>query len=143
MKAAIDRVRNTLQEKKRLLNYSSIINEIRKKEEPSIIISEVGKKQVLKMSDVIALCANRSYTEIHLKEGGVIMTSKNLGLYEEELCVSDTFFRTHKSWIVNLQEVLSVFPSKEIMVMSNGLECKLSRFKRKAFKEALNLIANP
>lgn len=140
MSATIEKVKENVLKQTKLLNYKEVLDRITQKEESSIILSEVGQKKIIKHSDIIAFSANRSYTDIYLKEGEKVIASKNIGTYEQELIDESKFFRSHKSWIVNLREVLKVQMENETILMTNGLECKLSRFKKKSFHDALESL---
>ncbi|MBX2974293.1 MAG: response regulator transcription factor [Flavobacteriales bacterium] len=56
---------------------------------------------LLKHEDIIYLEANDSYTTIHLKDGKRSVSSKHIRVFETNLDPK-TFFRVHKSYIINL-----------------------------------------
>ncbi|MBL7953167.1 MAG: response regulator transcription factor [Flavobacteriales bacterium] len=56
---------------------------------------------LLKHEDIMYLEANDSYTTIHLKDGKRSVSSKHIRVFETNLDPK-TFFRVHKSFIINL-----------------------------------------
>ncbi len=56
---------------------------------------------LLKHEDILYLEANDSYTTIHLKDGKRSVSSKHIRVFETNLDPK-TFFRVHKSFIINL-----------------------------------------
>jgi two-component system LytT family response regulator len=56
------------------------------------------------MDDVIRFEGDSNYTHIHLLEGRKIMSSKNLGEYED-MVKGEHFFRIHKTHLVNLNYI--------------------------------------
>lgn len=88
--------------------------------------------QVLNVSDILYCKADDNYTEIYL-ESKKILVSKTLKYFEEAL--SDfPFSRIHKSYLVNVNEVVKYRKGKGgSVVISNGKELLVSASKKKAF----------
>jgi two-component system LytT family response regulator len=88
---------------------------------------------ILKLEDIVYCEAQRSYTIFHLINSKTITISKPLFDYEK-LLTGTTFFRIHKSFLINL------FHAKEyirgdggIVIMSNGADIEVSRRKKDQF----------
>ena len=73
-----------------------------------------------------------AYTKLYTVDK-VYTLSRNLAQVEKELELPQ-FFRTHKSWIVNLNKVTEVNYSKNLLLLENQIEAKLSRHRLKEFK---------
>lgn len=88
-------------------------------------------------SDIAHLKADGSYTEIHTLSGDKKLVSKKMGELEPNL-ISDLFFRTHRSYIVNLNAV-SKWVSEDggYIVTTNGNSISVSRDKK---EELLKLL---
>lgn len=86
--------------------------------------------QVLNVSDILYCKADDNYTEIYL-ENKKILVSKTLKYFEEAL--SDfSFARIHKSFLVNVNEVIKYRKGKGgSVVISNGKELLVSASKKK------------
>ncbi len=86
--------------------------------------------QVLNVSDILYCKADDNYTEIYL-ENKKILVSKTLKYFEEALS-EFTFARIHKSYLVNVNEVVKYKKGKGgSVVVSNGKQLLVSAAKKK------------
>jgi two-component system LytT family response regulator len=85
----------------------------------------------------LAFEAKEAYSTIHLLNGEKYMASKNLKHFENMLEENGTFFRSHKSWLVNTGHVQTYSKSKLTITLPNDLICKLSKYKKPNFEELL------
>jgi len=69
-----------------------------------ITIPGTNAYEFVKISEIIRCEGWQKYTRIHLKNGGVIVSSYNLGIFREMLESYD-FFSTHKSHLINKNEM--------------------------------------
>jgi len=86
--------------------------------------------QILNVADILYCKADDNYTEIYL-ENKKILVSKTLKYFEEALS-QFTFARIHKSYLVNVNEVVKYRKGKGgSVVVSNGKELLVSASKKK------------
>lgn len=86
--------------------------------------------QVLNVSDILYCKADDNYTEIYL-ENKKILVSKTLKYFEEALS-EFSFARIHKSYLVNVNEVVKYKKGKGgSVVISSGKELMVSASKKK------------
>jgi len=86
--------------------------------------------QVLNVSEILFCKADDNYTEIFL-ENKKLLVSKTLKYFEEALS-EFTFARIHKSYLVNVNEVVKYKKGKGgSVVISNGKELLVSASKKK------------
>ncbi|MDO6517498.1 LytR/AlgR family response regulator transcription factor [Zobellia uliginosa] len=86
--------------------------------------------QVLNVADILYCKADDNYTEIYL-ENKKILVSKTLKYFEEALA-DFSFARIHKSYLVNVDEVVKYRKGKGgSVVVSNGKELLVSASKKK------------
>lgn len=94
------------------------------------------------ISDVLALIADKNYTNIHCLSKKRYTTSKNLGYYDDLLIPSFNFFRIHHSTIVNIDHIQEFHHSRNShsgeVIMKNGAEYTVSARKLAELKERLN-----
>ena len=84
--------------------------------------------------DIQYLKADNSYTEIHLSDGSKLVVSRTLKKFEDVLMVNTDFFRTHKSYIVNLLHVAEYVKSDGgYLLMRNKETVSLSPDKAQDF----------
>ena len=72
-----------------------------------IAIPSIDKIEFIKIKEIIYLQSDGKYTFFYLNEQKKIVSSKNLGIYEN-LLDPDQFFRIHNTYIVNLSKVVSI-----------------------------------
>lgn len=73
-----------------------------------IVLNQSRGIEFIDTDDILFMKGNGAYTEIHRKEGGFILASKNLKQFEELLSDQPHFFRTHKSYIVNTRYINNI-----------------------------------
>lgn len=87
--------------------------------------------------DIIYCQAQSNYTELFLSDGQKITSSYTLKSFEE-LLSDQHFFRTHKSFLINLNHIDTYRKGEGgIVVMSNGREIEIARRNKAGF---LNLF---
>ncbi|WP_282055230.1 LytR/AlgR family response regulator transcription factor [Maribacter luteus] len=98
--------------------------------EGKITLPQQDGFQVLNVNDILYCKADDNYTEIHL-EKKKILVSKTLKYFEEALS-QYPFARVHKSYLVNVNEVVKYRKGKGgSVVVSNGKELLVSASKKK------------
>lgn len=92
---------------------------------------------MIKISDIIYCQADSSYTIVHLLNGKKIITSKLLKLIEE-LLPAQTFYRIHKSYIVNLNLIKQYIKiDGNQVVLENDIRLDVSERNKKDFLDKL------
>lgn len=128
-----------------LIKSVSYVAEIKEKEnalEHRILKSKLNKAEgkitlpqqdgflVLNISDILYCKADDNYTEIYL-ENKKLLVSKTLKYFEEALA-DYPFARIHKSYLVNVNEVIKYRKGKGgSVIVSNGKELLVSASKKK------------
>lgn len=93
--------------------------------------------QILNISDILYCKADDNYTEIYLVNKKILV-SKTLKYFEDAL-MDFPFARVHKSYLVNVNEVVKYIKGKGgSVVMSNGKEVLVSASKKKDFLSYFN-----
>lgn len=96
-----------------------------------IVISDASGHHFLDINDIVYCEADENYTHFFLLNNRKYTASKALKDYEE-LFMQHHFFRSHKSYLVNLSHVVAV--NKDFLIItSNGSELPLSFRKRGEF----------
>lgn len=70
-----------------------------------IVLNQSQGIEFIHTDEILFMKGNGAYTEIHKKNGGYILASKNLKYFEELLSDQPLFFRAQKSYIVNTQYI--------------------------------------
>ena len=116
-------------------NLEALLNNIKTGSQGSHKIALPARDGLLfvKVSDIIYCESDGPYTRFFLKQRDKIVTSKHLKEYEE-LLRSYNFFRIHKSYLVNLQEIQKYVRGEGgYLTMSNGACLSVSKQRKEAF----------
>lgn len=106
--------------------------------EHQIAIATSDGYQMVKVSNIIYLNADGSYTEFILKNKEHILASKNIKEFEN-LLEGHGFFRIHKQSMVNMAEVTKYVRGEGgNVVMSNGKSIDVSRRRKEEFLQLLH-----
>ncbi|MES2773085.1 MAG: LytTR family DNA-binding domain-containing protein [Bacteroidota bacterium] len=98
-----------------------------------LCIPSIKGFQIVEISDIIYCEGENTYTNIHFKDGKKIMASRTLMDYELML-VDSFFFRTHKSFLINLKHIKEYQKGEGgAVLMSNGDVLEVSRRKKEMF----------
>lgn len=132
----ISKLENKLKQLATLVDYNVLLKSIKDKEYKKIIIPELGNRRIINLDDIIAIEADGAYSKIHLKENKIITTSKNLKYFEVVLPKNISFFRSHRTWIINLSYITSLNKSELTILLANGnLSAKISRARIDDFEQ--------
>lgn len=100
----------------------------------------LGGSRSLRLSEIMYVQSEGTYTIFRLKDGSSVMTSKNIGFYEKRL-PDMSFFRIHHSCIVNLDVVKEVdtgaVPS--VLLVDGVTRLSISQRRVKPFTKKLGL----
>lgn len=100
-----------------------------------IIPSRKGFK-ILNVADILYCKASRSYCDIHLLSGEIIYSSKTLREMEDTL-PKQIFFRTHKSYLININMCKGYENIDEQLKMLTGELIPLAARHKQDFVEAV------
>ena len=92
------------------------------------------------MADVMYIEAYDDYVKIFTKDT-YYLKKKTMNYYEQVLD-SSQFFRTHRSFIINLQELTKIEPLEKntyVVLLKNGKRIPLSRTGYSKLKETLGV----
>ncbi|WP_282142670.1 LytR/AlgR family response regulator transcription factor [Cellulophaga baltica] len=98
--------------------------------EGKITIPQQDGFQVLNVADIMYCKADDNYTEIYINDKRIVV-SKTLKYFEDTLA-DFSFARVHKSYVVNVNEVVKYVKGKGgSVILSNGKELLVSASKKK------------
>ncbi|MEL7119007.1 MAG: LytTR family DNA-binding domain-containing protein [Bacteroidota bacterium] len=99
-----------------------------------LVISHLDGFEVIQLQDILYLKSDSNYTELHLSDKRQVVCSKTLKEYEK-LLLSEGFFRTHRSYLVNLNKV-KAYSKKDggEVAMINGIHLPISRRRLAEFR---------
>ncbi len=89
-----------------------------------MVIPDNGNQKVIEILSIIAIEASESYSVIHTINHHFLV-SKNLKHFELLLADNKNFFRSHKSWIINMSNITSYSKSKLELSIDGRIQAKL------------------
>ncbi|MCF8358870.1 MAG: LytTR family DNA-binding domain-containing protein [Prolixibacteraceae bacterium] len=127
--SAIKRARDRITIKEELNELYKTINAFKNKQ---IVLKGQYETTFIPSENIVYLQADNVYTTLHYYDANSnykkIVDSKNLGFWEEELC-DFSFVRIHKSFLVNMNKIVSI-GNKHIKLV-NGETLEIARERRK------------
>ncbi|HVZ26874.1 MAG TPA: LytTR family DNA-binding domain-containing protein, partial [Sediminibacterium sp.] len=104
--------------------------------EKKLVLQTAETIYVVRMDDIICLQAEGSYTKVHTVHHGILTITKKL-IDFEFLENTGAFFRTHRSFIVNLNQIRRVDKKEFLVVMNNDAEVYLAQDKKNLLLDKL------
>jgi DNA-binding LytR/AlgR family response regulator len=104
----------------------------------------VGGRQNANPQEIILLQADINYTQVHLADGGKMTVATPLKILEKRFAACPAFFRTHKSFLINLNyiENYDATNAEVFVLMKNGFRIEVSRRKKVAFKKRVDSLTH-
>ncbi|ALO16498.1 Transcriptional regulatory protein YehT [Salinivirga cyanobacteriivorans] len=137
LKEAVKKLEDKIDLSIQKTKYRLLTEALKTKSVQQIYISEAGSNVIIDINDIIAIEAEGAYSNIYCKNENRFFVSKNLRHYEKILDENSSFFRTHKSWLVNLNYLKNYSKSKLEISLEWGVSARLSKYKKRDFEAAL------
>lgn len=139
--SAIEKVENRKFKDNITKNLEVLMHNIKSQQhEQQIALATSEGLIFVNVADIVLCISDGPYTTFHLKKGDNIMTSRNLKEYEE-LLSEHRFFRIHKSYLVNLNEIKRYIRGEGgQVVMSNGITVDVSKRRKESFLSTLSKV---
>ena len=126
------KLHSQMQEQIELLKESYKGDDIRK-----IALSMSNGLTFVEVSEIVLLEADGAYTTFYMKNGQRILVSKKLKFYEDILSNRAYFFRTHRSYFINVNYIRSYSRSENAILMENEFSVTISRDRKQEFEALL------
>lgn len=107
----------------------------------NLLINTTDGFIVIKPEEIVCMVADSGYTNIFLDSTKFEMVTKRIGELEEQLS-SECFFRTHRSYLINLSKLLKVTRNKCILRFGQQTkDVEITRENKNKLKEILNGVS--
>lgn len=126
------KLHSQMQEQIELLKDSYRGDDIRK-----IALSMSNGLTFVEVSDIVLLEADGAYTTFYLKDGQKILVSKKLKFYEDILSNRSYFFRTHRSYFINVNFIKTYSRGENAILLENDFSVTISRDRKQEFETLL------
>lgn len=102
----------------------------------------MGGRQNANPQEIILLQADINYTNVLFSNGRKLVVATTLKELEKRFANCTEFFRTHKSYLVNINYIKKYDSegNEPFVQMKNDFRVVVSRRKKEAFKQRINFI---
>jgi len=135
----LDKAVNKILTKKHTAERLTALGKNLKRLQKLAIIDSIGLR-FIELGDILYLHADRTYTDVYVKNGVKLTSSKTLTHYEEIL-EQLHFHRVHHSYIVNLNHIKSVNSKDLTLKLVNRMEIPISVRKKARFMKKLEELS--
>lgn len=128
-------------ERQKSLQFKALAENIHNETFEKIAVPSGNSLILIQLSDIIYIKGEGAYSEIYMQDKTNHMVSRNLKNFEELLQKDKRFIRTHKSYLVNFNEVLSYNKSDGGWLdMKNGSSIPVSSEKSNLILERIQIV---
>ncbi len=135
--AAVEKLQLKIEKQKKIEDYQILLDTIKEREYKQIILPELGNRRIIAINTIIAIEADGSYSKIYTVENKPLTTSKNLKYFENLLPEDASFFRPHRTWIINLKYIEIINKSNLTIQLAQNITAKISRTRFSAFENTI------
>ena len=128
-------------ESQKSMQFKALAENIQNESFEKIAVPSGNSLILLKISDIIYLKGEGAYSEVYMRDNSKHMVSRNLKNFEEILLKDKRFLRTHKSYLVNFDEVVMYNKSDGGWLdMKNGASIPVSSEKSNLILERIQIV---
>ena len=105
-----------------------------------VVVKTAGKIKIIPVDDIHYLEAADDYVRVHTKEGA-FLKNKTMAYFEKSLD-ANVFVRTHRSFMVNVQQITRIDPYEKesyLAILKNGTQVAVSKSGYAKLKQVLGL----
>lgn len=113
--------------------YHTLLDSLQNRRIDKIVIPEITGNLILNLNDIICIQGDGSYSIIYHVTEDKITISKNLKYFETVFPEDSSFFRSQKSWIVNLNHIKKYNANQGNLFLKNDIIAKISPTKTEDF----------
>lgn len=133
----LSRVIENVNKRSSINKYQTILKSLQTKTIEKIVIPETGGNRILQLKDIICIQGQGNYADIFQENGQKLTVSKNLKYFQNVLPENANFFRSQKSWIINLDHLSRFNRSTGNLEMINGIIAKISPARLPEFERTI------
>lgn len=129
---SMNRLTDTIAKKESKKRVNVLLEAINTKVIKRIAIPSHDSITFVNVDDIVACLGESKYTTIYTNKNEKIVSSKNLGEFEDVL-VLPAFFRSHKSWIINIENVIKFNKTDNTVLLNHNITAEVSTRKKDEF----------
>ena len=128
-------------ERQKSIQFKASSENIQNENFDKIAVPSGSSLRLLKISDILYITGEGAYSEVLMTDKTKHLVSRNLKNFEEILLKDKRFLRTHKSYIVNFDEVVAYNKSDGgWLTMKNGSSVPVSSEKTNFILERIQIV---
>ena len=128
-------------ERQKGIQFKALASNIKNESFDKIAVPFRNSLILLKIADILYIKGEGAYSEVYMKDQTKHLVSRNLKNFEEILLQDNRFVRTHKSYLVNFNEVISYSKSNGgSLNLTNGISIPVSSDKSNLIIELVTII---
>lgn len=138
LKHAVQKVQSRINQQWPVAPQAEVLKQLKSAlHKDRITIPHLDGLRVIALADIVYMEADSNYTIFHLQNAQKFVSSKTMGEFEPGL--SEQFFRIHKSFIINLEQVAE-YSKKEgnNVIMKEGSMLPIARRRLQEFMHVLS-----
>jgi two-component system LytT family response regulator len=134
-------IRHYLKLKQRLFTIEKfeLFKKLTQNKEGQLLIQTTNEHILIKIASIIKLEAEGNYTYISLDDGRKLLASKAMKYYES-LLPEVSFFRAHRSTIININCIASIY-KKETIILTNNDKVHVSVRNKGKLMELIQMLS--
>ena len=137
----VDRVQNQWHQHQLFEQLSSLKKSIVQRRPSKVAFPLSDGLIFVPMEELITLVAERMYTHVYTQNDDDFLVSKPLKVFTDALEAEPDFYRTHRSYLVNLNQIKRyVNTDGGYLLMNDGYAVSISRDRKKELLERLQQI---
>lgn len=110
-------------------SYSTLKENIADNTDKKIVLQTAESIYVVKLHDIIFIQAEGNYTKFHTTSHNVLTITKKIAEFDY-LEKMDSFFRSHRSFIINITKIKKVDKKEFVIIMNNDEQAYLAQDKK-------------
>ena len=134
--SALDKVNN--QNTRAQLKLQQLFQSLNTQKINKIAITTLEGVQFLQLDKISHINGSGNYSTFYLTDGSKLMASKSLKHFEGNL-PRNTFYRSHQSYLVNLNHIKSIQASKGTVTLHDETEISVSKSKKDTLIQAMKI----
>ncbi len=137
LQAAVEKAK-ARKEKDQLLKQLHLLNDVMRGEEfKRIAVPMSDGTLFIEVDDIVMFHADGAYTQIHLKDKKTILVSKPLRVFDDLLQQRPQFFRSHRSFLINLNFIEKYAKGEGDIFLLGNRQAMLARDRKSEFESVL------
>lgn len=140
LKSAVEKVRNRIKTNHVFQRLELLQQAFKGEALSKIALPMSDGLHFVNVSDILFLEADGAYTTLHKTDRTKVVVSKKLKFFESALENSPSFFRPHRSHIINLMYLKKYNRGTNEILLENEVLVQLSRDRKSEFEQALKAV---